>query len=892
MNNFRAELCDLLVKYSNDNEENLKELAHRSSIDYGTFPKGYRNIRELCSQLVDEIDKQGKIETLMIAASNDNTTKYKGDFAKKLSEYKAYEKIEENKALPQTRQKEIVFVPEEGILPRVQNSIPEHLAVDHVSKSHKIVFVVREKLIFKIISKITEKFLKQPRKIYSITLSDRKTKINHKFCFFQVEKIQKLNLSLLTKKELQLHSENLSSIIFNKKINNFLDSYYQEHKLPEIQFVLENSELGKLPWELLRASKESYYFAHKSSITRKIMYSNQTSASIRNGNDTIKILYILARPDNKKFLQLQEARKTFEELNYLSKQSLIQLEILRPPTYKEFIKQVSEKDYHIIHFDGHGEWDDGVQQSTLCFESREKKGQVKVERVTAERLQCHINNCQVLLFIISTNVLNHSHRFYFDLASRLENSALLAIHDKEHKESAADFFELFYRYIQKNSIEMSVFLARNGIDRWFNPLLYQNVSYQLPKILSKPVNNQYTKQDYFIQQHEFVQRDQDHLILDRALMENVSIINLQGYPGTGKTTIGKMVSRWSRLCNVFKGGHFWYDFHSADSVNIDQIINEIYLQIDDQDNTKEKHNYVLNYLKQKPSLLIWDHCGKINANIKQKLDNFLTKELPHGNRVILISNKKKHWMPSITKEVNLGILSKDEAENLVWHFAKLVAVSDKLREQENKIPSFLKSAGYLPLAICLALRQLKLQKYDLVTLVNKLKNQPVTDKVVRNSLNKVFYLIYSFFSQAKIDILSKVVIAFPHGIWNPQVRDVLGLDKDLWEEISQFLERNELFYNREIIFKHNQITYKYYKGFVYKPFKTFIIDMYPEKTIWEQKIAQQYHKRCQEIMFDFGPKEANTASFFFLEKNNLDYSAKFLKSLEEYLKFIRAEIKS
>ncbi|WP_372366324.1 hypothetical protein [Candidatus Uabimicrobium sp. HlEnr_7] len=96
-NKFRTELCDLLVKYCDGNEKILEELARQSDINKGTFPKGYQNIKELCSRLVDEMNKQGNIVNLVTTASRDDRTQYKEHFAAMLSEYETYEKTMQDK---------------------------------------------------------------------------------------------------------------------------------------------------------------------------------------------------------------------------------------------------------------------------------------------------------------------------------------------------------------------------------------------------------------------------------------------------------------------------------------------------------------------------------------------------------------------------------------------------------------------------------------------------------------------------------------------------------------------------------------------------------------------------------------------------------------------------
>ena len=165
--------------------------------------------------------------------------------------------------------------------------------------------------------------------------------------------------------------ETLFDAIFKDELRRIYEGYCNEHNAPPpLHLWIEAPEFWALPWELLRDPNRKHNLALMNSISRTT--ERPIAGTEEVGEDLpVKVLYIVARPDDSGFLGLSEPREVLSALRDPENQTLrdaVRIDLLRPPTYSQFLDQL-KRGYHIVHFDGHGRWDSSAQQGALCFEA-------------------------------------------------------------------------------------------------------------------------------------------------------------------------------------------------------------------------------------------------------------------------------------------------------------------------------------------------------------------------------------------------------------------------------------------------------------------------------------------------------------------------------------------
>lgn len=431
------------------------------------------------------------------------------------------------------------------------------------------------------------------------------------------------------KDQLRCFGERLFHALFNHSLRDTYESHFRTYNLPpSIHIWIEAPELWVLPWELLRDNDRNLNLALVTSITRSMRKPVLDITGFID-EERIKILYIVARPDDTDFLGLAEPKAILKALKSSELSNTIRVDLLRPPTYEKFIDQLKQ-DYHIIHFDGHGFWDTAMDQGALCFEFLpDKQGKRNTHEVTAEKLQNALMNSGVRLVILSACNSGQPNQFnaYSSVAHAIFNSgvpAVLAMRYSINADTACFFHSHLYRdLVAGKSVEDAVLQARKQVEgfsqdqdlEWFIPILYQQVSsiriFNKAPSCVKPFSIPWTIPEPDI---KIVGRDRELLDLDRALgLDDISTVTLTGMPGIGKTTLAMALTEWLKNGSAFSGGYFWHDFEVGGT--IDTVKNEIGSAVMgngwEQVALVDRSQHIQEYLTRKASLLVWDNFESI-----------------------------------------------------------------------------------------------------------------------------------------------------------------------------------------------------------------------------------------------------------------------------------------
>lgn len=121
----------------------------------------------------------------------------------------------------------------------------------------------------------------------------------------------------------------------------------------QLRFDADAVNLARYPWELLHDGNRALLSSGAIELTRYITYTEAPTPLTQ--SPPWRLLYITARPANVDTLPLdQESQLVRDSLQPLATEGHLILESLTPATYDQLLDELSARDYHIIHFDGHG----------------------------------------------------------------------------------------------------------------------------------------------------------------------------------------------------------------------------------------------------------------------------------------------------------------------------------------------------------------------------------------------------------------------------------------------------------------------------------------------------------------------------------------------------------
>jgi hypothetical protein len=169
-----------------------------------------------------------------------------------------------------------------------------------------------------------------------------------------------------------IYDQDGKGLASNRKIYHLLQSSIEQSIDENVAWQLEinkaNTHLTRYPWEL--ASKEDRHLLLDSSLKLDLARSILPCGAARplEVSLPLNVLYIESRPDDSGKLPGDERRMVEDALQDLKKTGLVDLTVLSssrddptqsPPTFVhvlDHLPEVKTKDFHVIHFDGHGQF--------------------------------------------------------------------------------------------------------------------------------------------------------------------------------------------------------------------------------------------------------------------------------------------------------------------------------------------------------------------------------------------------------------------------------------------------------------------------------------------------------------------------------------------------------
>ncbi len=407
--------------------------------------------------------------------------------------------------------------------------------------------------------------------------------------------------------------------------------------LHDAQIEIEGSPaFHALHWEALKDPELPEPLVLQATMVRK----NLEAAAIQSlarPSPTINLLVVTARPSGKRDVGYRTiSRPLVEALRQTSVP--IQIDILRPGTYKELVNRLNDATarhgegyYHVVHFDVHGalltheQLQRGHQanhfvfnkrfaradiqpyegaKAFLSFESEQEDNRsdlVEASELAALLLKHHVpitilNACQSGKQIgeretsLGSQLMQAGMQLVLAMGYSVTVSAAeLLMRTLYQKLFENDDLKVAIRHAREelynNKARRAYFDQRIDLEDWLLPVVYENQPVQLqPRDFTPQERSAYNQRKLAEKQYAppepqygFVGRDLDILQIEKRLLAKRNLLLVRGMGGAGKTTLLKHLRAWWHTTGfVQQTFYFGYD---AQAYTLQQILTEMAQQL-------------------------------------------------------------------------------------------------------------------------------------------------------------------------------------------------------------------------------------------------------------------------------------------------------------------------
>ncbi len=349
------------------------------------------------------------------------------------------------------------------------------------------------------------------------------------------------------------------------------------------------TQLLALPWELIRDGR-GYLFQGAHGVRVRRSLPNRDPQPAVTTKPPIRVLLLSPRPEQQGVGYIDHrvsARPVVEALNRLGE--LAEFMLLDPPTFgameAELRRALKAKEpYHVVHFDGHGVYDQAHGLGALCFEDPADAAKTEGRRmqlVTSDKIAEVIRGHRVPLFFLEAcQTAQADLDPAASVAGALLESGVASVAAMSHSvlvETARLFVSAFYpallsgervgeamlagqRALKMDTRRGQTFVGELRLEDWFVPVLFQeqddarlicdmpgargpqSVALALGALPDAPA-------------HSFVGRSRELLTAERILARAPYVV-LLGEGGEGKTTLAVELARWLVTTRRFRRAAF------------------------------------------------------------------------------------------------------------------------------------------------------------------------------------------------------------------------------------------------------------------------------------------------------------------------------------------------
>ena len=340
-----------------------------------------------------------------------------------------------------------------------------------------------------------------------------------------------------------------------------------------------------LPWELLHDGHSFLFQGAKATRVRRCL-PNVKALDVLVVDTPIRILLITARPEDAACGYIDHRASALPLVEAMEAMpGLVELYLLSPATFPALRAELERahsvnKPYHVVHFDGHGVYDQRIGLGGLCFEAEQDIGKLEQRRhqtIYTNDLGSLLREYRIPLVFLEACQTAQAEKASESVASELLKTGVASVVAMSHSvlvETARLFVASFYqalvqgkrvgeamlagqRYLKDHSFRGQIFGAGElHLQDWFVPVLFQE---QDDPVLfhASPAKQTLADSQTALKNRlgalpdepetRFIGRSRELLALQRLLLQpdsNARYALLRGQGGEGKTALAAEFARW------------------------------------------------------------------------------------------------------------------------------------------------------------------------------------------------------------------------------------------------------------------------------------------------------------------------------------------------------------
>lgn len=250
-----------------------------------------------------------------------------------------------------------------------------------------------------------------------------------------------------------------------------------------IKLIAADAILALVPWEFLRARRRNPVCLSEATPVVRYVQVPRPSATMR-VEGPLRILGVLSA-DDAKALDLNGERSSIgSELASLEKAGCVEIEWLESPTGNDLLDAIGRKDWHVLHFAGHGSFDTSLSEGVLSMAS--EGGGTRWLRASELRGLLQDKPSIRMVFLNSCDgAVGHVRDLLSSTAALVSDAGIPAVVAMQFPISdvvATAFARYVYRHLARgDSVESAVTKARkaihiNGSIEWATPALFMRAA--------------------------------------------------------------------------------------------------------------------------------------------------------------------------------------------------------------------------------------------------------------------------------------------------------------------------------------------------------------------------------------------------------------------------------
>jgi tetratricopeptide (TPR) repeat protein len=670
------------------------------------------------------------------------------------------------------------------------------------------------------------------------------------------------------------------AVFSTSKTQNLFRQFQQQQTDKLLTIHTNEAQILALPWELLREPQRNFLSQQQPPVSiRRYCVQNQSPTFFIQAKPKLQLLFIVSRPSGASFLNPRLDPQAVMDALAENNISQIEVEFLRPATLQKLEQRLENKALpavDIIHFDGHGVYDDTEQLGYLLFENPRGKEHLVSAKQLSEILASHQIALMVLSACQSATIGNEPlGSVAAGLTDRGVPTVLAMVYSVLNTTTRQLFSAFYQKLAQGKGIGAALDFARQQmlkqnqrgtrrrgegefeltLQDWFVPALYQasNDSVLLSQSdLPGFKNLEGLKRDDLpaLQTAGFFGRSVELWKIERWFVQGVERVTITGFGGQGKTYCAIEAAQWLLRTDLFDAVCF-VDFSRYQGLDaLRYAMNALGVLLD---TTLLDENAVPPLLQTRRLLWVWDNLESLAA---ETLEELLTVAVQWSAQCRFLFTTRQHRFthsdyvekPNAEHQyLDLSGLAENDALayfNQLWQTAPQ---PEQPYPARYELMALFSKVAFHPLSIGLLAQQLKTR--TIAELGERLEALLLCEPVGSEDKSLLASLKLSLerLPPEQRELVKRLGV-FQAGAWEGVIEDITEIIETKWAMLSSTLESIGLIQIDRL--NHLNVTFPYLK---FHP--TLAPTLWQEVTPTQQnelsaRYRQSYYRLSSSLYFE------------------------------------------